>query len=47
MEAAVELEVAAAIGCVQTQTIGKIIQRAINKALKAHGVDIENAAVAD
>lgn len=33
MEAAVELEVHSALGRVQTQTIGKVIQRAIDKAL--------------
>lgn len=47
MEAAVELEIHAALGRVQTQTVGKVIQRAIDKALKAHGVDNANAAVAD
>lgn len=31
MEAAVELEVHAALGRIQTQTVGKIIQRAIDK----------------
>lgn len=36
MEAAVELEICAAIGRIQTQTIGKVIQRAINKALSAN-----------
>lgn len=36
MEAAVELEVCAALGYVQTQTIGKVIQRAINKAINQH-----------
>lgn len=34
MEAAVELEVHAALGRVQTQTVGKVIQRAIDKAVK-------------
>ena len=43
MEAAVELEVHNALGRVQTQTIGKVIQRAIDKALvealaKVHAV---------
>lgn len=38
MEAAVELEVHSALGRVQTQTIGKVIQRAINKALLDSGV---------
>lgn len=33
MAAAVELEAAACLGRVQTQTIGKVIQRAIDKAL--------------
>lgn len=33
MDAAVELEVNACLGRVQTQTIGKVIQRAINRAL--------------
>lgn len=33
MEAAVELEISAALGVVQTQTLGKVIQRAIDKAL--------------
>jgi hypothetical protein len=36
MEAAVELEVYAALGRVQTQTVGKIIQRAIDKAIAAN-----------
>jgi hypothetical protein len=35
MEAAVELEIHAALGRVQTQTVGKVIQRAIDKALAA------------
>lgn len=35
MEAAVELEVHAALGRVQTATVGKIIQRAIDKAIAA------------
>jgi hypothetical protein len=35
MEGAVELEVYNALGRVQTQTIGKVIQRAIDKALNA------------
>lgn len=35
MEAAVELEVHSALGRVQTQTIGKIIQRAIERAYAA------------
>lgn len=35
MEAAVELEIHSALGHVQTQTIGKLIQRAIDKALAA------------
>ena len=47
MEAAVELEIHAALGRVQTQTIGKVIQRAIDKALRASGVDPSLAAVAD
>lgn len=47
MEAAVELEVHACLGRVQTQTVGKVIQRAIDKALKACGVDPSLAAVAD
>lgn len=47
MEAAVELEVHAALGRVQTQTVGKLIQRAIDKALRAAGVDPSLAAVAD
>ena len=47
MEAAVELEVHAAVGRIQTQTVGKIIQRAIDKALKAHGVNPSLGAVAD
>ena len=34
MEAAIELEVHAALGRVQTQTVGKIIQRAIYKAIR-------------
>lgn len=38
MEAAVELEVHACLGRVQTQTVGKVIQRAINKALVDSGV---------
>lgn len=46
MAAAVELEVHAALGRVQTQTVGKVIQRAIDAALKAHGVDTSKAAVA-
>jgi S-ribosylhomocysteine lyase LuxS involved in autoinducer biosynthesis len=33
MEAAVELEVCGALGRVQTQTIGKVVQRAIDKAV--------------
>ncbi len=33
MEAAVELEVHACLGRVQTQTVGKVIQRAIDKAI--------------
>jgi hypothetical protein len=36
MAAAVELEISACLGRVQTQTIGKVIQRAIDKALKAN-----------
>lgn len=47
MEAAVELEVYAALGRIQTQTVGKVIQRAIDKALFAHGVEPEAAATAD
>lgn len=47
MEAAVELEINTALGCVQTQTIGKVIQRAIDKALRARGLDPIDAAVAD
>lgn len=35
MEAAVELEIHSALGRVQTATIGKVIQRAIDKALTA------------
>lgn len=35
MEAAVELEIHSAIGRVQTQTVGKVIQRAIDKAVAA------------
>lgn len=34
MAAAVELEIEVTLGRVQTQTIGKVIQRAIDKALK-------------
>lgn len=33
MEAAVELEVHSCLGNVQTQTLGKVIQRAIDRAL--------------
>lgn len=44
MEAAVELEIHSALGCVQTQTIGKVIQRAIDKALKfERGINIAEA----
>jgi len=45
MEAAVELEVHAALGRVQTQVIGEIIQRAINKALRASGIDPDLAII--
>ena len=38
MEAAVELEIHAAVGRVQTQTVGKVIQRAIDKAIAALAV---------
>ena len=36
MDAAVQLEVHSALGRVQTQTIGKIIQRAIDRAISQH-----------
>lgn len=47
MEAAVELEIHAALGRVQTQTVGKVVQRAIDKAMRARGIDPADAAVAD
>lgn len=39
MEAAVELEVHACLGRVQTQTVGKVIQRAIDNAIKSYKAD--------
>ena len=47
MEAAVELEVHAALGRVQTQTIGKVIQRAINKALAERGGEPQDLGLMD
>lgn len=43
MEAAVELEIHSAIGRIQTQTVGKVIQRAVDKAVEHHRTALRNA----
>ena len=42
MAAAVELEVHAALGQVQTQTIGKVIQNAIDKAIEKYDRNLKD-----